>query len=44
MIDFLQDWVLDVLQVSFRNVIRFGGCFHCVTADVRRRGELHSYF
>ncbi|MGI5526096.1 amidinotransferase [Streptomyces syringium] len=44
LIDFLQDWGFDVLQVSFRNVIRFGGCFHCVTADVRRRGELRSYF
>lgn len=44
LIDTLTDWGLDVVPVPFRNVMRFGGCFHCVTADVRRRGELRSYF
>lgn len=43
LIDMLTDWGMDVLPVPFRNVMRFGGCFHCVTADVRRRGELRSF-
>jgi glycine amidinotransferase len=40
----LTDWGLDVIGVEFRNVMRFGGAFHCVTCDVRRRGVLQSYF
>ncbi|NLP65464.1 amidinotransferase [Paraburkholderia sacchari] len=44
MIAFMESWGFNVLPVNFRNVIRFGGAFHCVTADVRRRGELQSYF
>jgi glycine amidinotransferase len=44
LIDTLSDWGLEVVPVGFRNVMRFGGCFHCVTADVRRRGDLQSYF
>ncbi|WP_367127706.1 amidinotransferase [Saccharothrix sp. HUAS TT1] len=44
LIDLLRDWAFDVLAVPFRNVMRFGGCFHCVTADIRRTGELRSYF
>ncbi len=44
LIDFLAEWDFEVLPVPFRNVMRFGGCFHCVTADVRRRGTLESYF
>lgn len=42
LIKMLTDWGLEVLPVPFRNVMRFGGCFHCVTADVRRRGDLSS--
>jgi glycine amidinotransferase len=44
LIKLLGDWGLEVVPVEFRNVMRFGGCFHCVTADVRRRGSLQSYF
>lgn len=43
LIEFLRAWDFEVLPVPFRNVMRFGGCFHCVTADVRRRGKLESY-
>jgi glycine amidinotransferase len=43
LIELLQDWGLETVPVEFRNVMRFGGSFHCVTADVRRRGELRSY-
>jgi glycine amidinotransferase len=32
------------IPVPFRNCYRFGGSFHCFTADVRRRGTLKSYF
>ena len=41
---FFDDWGFNVVPVNFGNVIRFGGAFHCVTADVRRRGRLESYF
>ncbi len=44
LIDLLKDWGLEIVPVQFRNVMRFGGCFHCVTADIYRRGELRSYF
>lgn len=43
LIELLQDWGLEPVRVEFRNVMRFGGSFHCVTADVRRRGNLQSY-
>ncbi|MFJ6780858.1 amidinotransferase [Streptomyces yangpuensis] len=39
-----ESWGIEPLPVSFRNVMRFGGCFHCVTTDVRRKGTLESYF
>lgn len=41
--DMLADWGFDVIGVPFRNVMRFGGAFHCVTCDVRRAGGLASY-
>ncbi|WP_229068493.1 amidinotransferase [Actinoplanes sp. DH11] len=44
LIDMFADWDMEPVPVPFRNVMRFGGCFHCVTADVRRRGTLRSYF
>ncbi|MEJ8821748.1 amidinotransferase [Variovorax humicola] len=44
MINFFEKWGFNVVPVRFSNVIRFGGAFHCVTADVRRRGELQNYF
>lgn len=40
---FMEDWGFEVVPVHFSNVIRFGGAFHCVTADIRRRGTLMSY-
>ncbi|KQQ63499.1 amidinotransferase [Pseudomonas sp. Leaf129] len=43
LIDMLAEWGFEVVTVPFRNVMRFGGAFHCVTCDVRRRGELLSY-
>jgi glycine amidinotransferase len=43
LIELLEDWGFETLRVPFRNVMRFGGSFHCVTADVRRRGSLRSY-
>lgn len=43
LIDLLEAWDFEVLPLRFRNVMRFGGCFHCVTVDVRRRGRLESY-
>lgn len=39
-----KDWGFDPIPVPFRNFLPFGGSFHCATADVRRRGELQSYF
>ena len=34
----------DVIPVDFRHFLPFGGSFHCATCDVRRTGELESYF
>ena len=34
----------EVLTTPFDAVYRFGGSFHCCTLDVRRRGDLESYF
>jgi glycine amidinotransferase len=34
----------DVLTCPFDAVFRFGGSFHCCSVDIRRRGELRSYF
>jgi glycine amidinotransferase len=31
------------VPVDFRHVYSFGGSFHCVTLDVRRRGSLQRY-
>jgi glycine amidinotransferase len=44
LIEMLEDWGFETVQVDFRNVMRFGGAFHCVTCDVLRRGTLQSYF
>lgn len=44
LIEMLEDWGFEIVPVDFRNVMRFGGAFHCVTCDVRRRGTLQSYF
>jgi glycine amidinotransferase len=34
----------EVISCPFDRVYPFGGSFHCCTTDVRRRGELQSYF
>ena len=39
-----RDWGLKPIPCSFRNFNAFGGSFHCATLDIRRRGELQSYF
>ena len=43
LIHMLEDWGFDTVRVPFRNVMRFGGAFHCVTCDIRRQGPLASY-
>lgn len=34
----------ETVPVEFDAVFQFGGSFHCCSLDVRRRGELQSYF
>lgn len=40
----LRDWGLQPIPCNFTNFYAFGGSFHCATLDVRRTGELASYF
>jgi glycine amidinotransferase len=40
----LRDWGLKPIRCAFTSFYPFGGSFHCATLDVRRRGELKSYF
>lgn len=40
----LRDWGFEPLPTPFMNYKLFGGGFHCATLDIRRRGELRSYF
>jgi glycine amidinotransferase len=40
----LRDWGIEPIPCRFRNFYPFGGSFHCATVDIRRRGDLHSYF
>lgn len=40
----LRDWGFRPIPIAFDHVGLFGGSFHCVTLDVRRRGALESYF
>jgi len=44
MIELFNDQGFDTITLPFRNVFEFGGSFHCTTADVRRRGQMKSYF
>jgi len=44
MIRALEDWGFEPIPCSFLHYAPFGGSFHCATLDVRRRGELRSYF
>jgi glycine amidinotransferase len=40
----LKDWGFEPIPCPFRANYRFGGSFHCATVDVRRDGDLQSYF
>lgn len=40
----LRDWGFEPIPCAFSHYAIFGGAFHCATLDVRRRGELRSYF
>jgi glycine amidinotransferase len=40
----LRDWGFEPIPCPFLSYAVFGGAFHCATLDVRRRGELLSYF
>ena len=44
MIRTLTSWVFDPIPCPFLHYGPFGGSFHCATLDVRRKGELQSYF
>ena len=35
---------IEVIPVPFYDVVMFGGCLHCATADVYREGMLEDYF
>jgi glycine amidinotransferase len=43
MIEMLTEWGFRCIPVDFRHVYTFGGSFHCVTLDVRRRGTIGRY-
>lgn len=43
LLEALTNWGFRCIPLDFRNVYSFGGSFHCVTADVRRRGGTGSY-
>ena len=40
----LREYGFEPIPVAFANFLPFGGAFHCATLDIRRRGELQSYF
>lgn len=40
----LKDWGFKPIPCNFLHYNPFGGAFHCATLDVRRRGNLQSYF
>lgn len=42
--DLLARHGFEPIPVPLRGIAEFGGAFHCCTADVRRKGGLHSYF
>lgn len=44
LIDLLNEHGFETIPIPFRNFYPFGGSIHCATADIRRRGELKSYF
>lgn len=40
----LKNWGFEPIPCAFEAYFPFMGAFHCATLDVRRRGELRSYF
>jgi glycine amidinotransferase len=44
LIKFLETIGVKAIKVPFRHVFSLGGGFHCHTCDIRRRGDLQSYF
>lgn len=44
MIKLLESLGCKVITCPFEEVYKFGGSFHCCTLDIRRRGNLQSYF
>ena len=44
MIRALRDWGFRPIALPFLNFAPFGGSFHCATLDIRRRGDVESYF
>jgi glycine amidinotransferase len=43
-IELLKSLGFRVIAIPFANVYPFGGSFHCCTVDIRRTGDLKSYF
>lgn len=43
MIEALTGWGFTCIPLNFRHVYSFGGSFHCVTLDIRRRGDNGTY-
>lgn len=44
LMDLLESHGFQTIPIPFRHFYPFGGSMHCATADIRRRGELKSYF
>ena len=44
LIKLLEQHGFEPIPIPFRNFYPFGGSVHCATADIRRKGELKSYF
>lgn len=44
LIELLQKHGFEPIPIPFRNFYPFGGSIHCATTDVKRRGDLQSYF
>jgi glycine amidinotransferase len=44
MISALKKWGFKPILCNFRNFNTFGGSFHCATVDIRRKGEIESFF
>jgi len=44
LMDSLKAHGLEVIPCAFEHFSPFGGAFHCATLDIRRQGQLESYF